>query len=52
MVSLPKLANCCACISLKTGTLIIGALNDVGSVILILISIGVMAGSTVSANIL
>ena len=43
MVSLPKLSNCCACISLKTGTLIIGALNLVGSVICIIASIGTMA---------
>ena len=43
MVSLPKLSNCGACISLKTGTLIIGALNLVGSVICIIASIGTMA---------
>lgn len=43
MVSLPKLSNCCACISLKTGTLIIGALNLVGCVIAIIASIGTMA---------
>merc|ERR1712018_611467 len=35
MVSLPKLTNCCACISLKTGTLIIGFLNLVGALIFI-----------------
>merc|ERR1711944_258306 len=44
MVSLPKLANCCACISLKTGTLIIGFLNLVGALIFIPISIALMAG--------
>merc|ERR1712117_515999 len=38
MVALGKLPNCCACISLKTGTLII-----VGSVILTLASIGFIA---------
>jgi len=43
MVSLPKLSNCCACISLKTGTLIIGALNLVAFVICIIASIGTMA---------
>jgi len=43
MVSLPKLSNCCACISLKTGTLIIGALNLVACVIAIIASIGTMA---------
>jgi hypothetical protein len=46
MVALPKLPNCCACASLKTGTLIIGSLNLVASVIGILASIGFMAGST------
>jgi len=45
MVSLPKLANCCACISLKTGTLIIGALNLIGSLIFIPVSIALMAGT-------
>merc|ERR1711994_139874 len=44
MVSLPKLANCCACISLKTGTLIIGFLNLIGSLIFIPVSIALMAG--------
>ena len=44
MVALPKLLNCCACASLKTGTLIIGSLGLVTSVILILASIGFMAG--------
>ena len=51
MVALPKLLNCCACASLKTGTLIIGSLGLVGSVILLLFFIGFMAGSTVSATI-
>ena len=51
MVALPKLPNCCACASLKTGTLIIGSLNLVASVIGILASIGCMAGSDVSATI-
>ena len=51
MVALPKLPNCCACASLKTGTLIIGSLNLVASVIGILASIGFMAGSTVRAII-
>jgi len=46
MVALPKLLNCCACASLKTGTLIIGSLGLVGSVILLLFFIGIMAGST------
>jgi len=46
MVALPKLLNCCACASLKTGTLIIGSLGLVGSVILLLFFIGFMAGST------
>merc|ERR1712083_854080 len=45
MVSLPKLANCCACISLKTGTLIIGFLNLIGSLIFIPVSIALMAGT-------
>merc|ERR1712018_732164 len=44
MVSLPKLANCCACISLKKGTLIIGFLNLVGALIFIPVSIALMAG--------
>merc|ERR1712088_932575 len=43
MVALGKLPNCCACISLKTGTLIIGSLGLVGSVILTLASIGFIA---------
>jgi len=43
MVALPKLLNCCACASLKTGTLIIGSLGLVGSVILTLASIGFIA---------
>jgi len=43
MVALRKLPNCCACISLKTGTLIIGSLGLVGSVILTLASIGFIA---------
>merc|ERR1712158_163257 len=43
MVALGKLPNCCACISLKTGTLIIGSLSLVGSVILTLASIGFIA---------
>ena len=47
MVALPKLQNFCGCTSLKTGTLIIGSLNLVASVIGILASIGFMAGSTV-----
>jgi len=46
MVALPKLLNCCACASLKTGTLIIGSLGVVSSVILLLVSISFMAGST------
>jgi len=46
MVTLPKVPNCCACASLKTGTLIIGSLNLVASVFGILASIGFMAGST------
>merc|ERR1712110_517158 len=44
MVALPKLLNCCVCASLKTGTLIIGSLGLVTSVILILASICFMAG--------
>lgn len=57
MVALPKLPNCCAreereCASLKTGTLIIGFLSLVASVISILASISFMAGSTVDASIL
>ena len=48
MVALPKLLNCCACASLKTGTLIIGSLNLVASIIFFFASIGFMAGSTVS----
>ena len=48
MVTLPKVPNCCACASLKTGTLIIGSLNLVASVVGILAAIGFMAGSTVS----
>jgi len=46
MVALPKLLNCCACASLKTGTLIIGSLGVVASVILLIVSISFMAGST------
>ena len=48
MVALPKLLNCCVCASLKTGTLVIGSLNLVTSIIFFLASIGFMAGSTVS----
>lgn len=57
MVTLPKLPNCCArglhsltkicccaCVSLKTSTLIIGFLNLVGSIIGIVASISFMAG--------
>ena len=43
MVAMRKLPNCCACISLKTGTLIIGSLSLVASVILTLASIGFIA---------
>ena len=50
MVALPRLSNFCCCTSLKTGTLIIGSLNLVASVISILASIGFMAGSAVSAG--
>ena len=49
MVALPKLLNCCACASLKTGTLVIGSLGVVSSIILLFASIGFMAGSQVSA---
>jgi len=45
MVALPKLLSCCACASLKTGTLVIGSLGVVSSIILLLASIGFMAGS-------
>ena len=45
MVALP---NCCGCASLQTGTRIIGALDLVASIILLVFSIFVMAGSTVS----
>ena len=47
MVALPKLQKCFGCASLRTGTLIIGALSLVSSLIGILASIGFMAGSTV-----
>ena len=46
------LTKMCCCTSLKTGTLIIGSLKIVASIICILASIGLMAGSTVSATIL
>jgi len=48
MVALPKLQKCFGCASLRTGTLIIGALSLVSSLVGILASIGFMAGSTVS----
>merc|ERR1712107_611361 len=51
MVALPKLANCCACASLKTGTMVIGSLNLAASVIGIIASIGFMAGSTVLVDV-
>jgi len=51
MVTLPKVPNCCACASLKTGTLIIGSLNLVASVIGLLIAIGFMAGSTALGDV-
>ena len=47
MIALPKLLNFCGCASLKTGTMVIGALNLAVSVIGILASIVCMAGSTV-----
>ena len=59
MVTLPKLSNSYACISLKTGTLVIGSLvigtlvigslNLVAFVIGIVASIGFMAAPTVSS---
>ena len=45
------LTKMCCCTSLKTGTLIIGVLDLLGSVVLIFVSISLMAQSTVSANI-
>ena len=45
------LTKMCCCTSLKTGTLIIGSLNLVASVICIFASIGLMEGSPVSATI-
>merc|ERR1711953_1609377 len=46
MVTLPKLSNSYACISLKTGTLVIGSLDLVAFVIGIVASIGFMAAPT------
>ena len=37
MVALPKLANCCACASLKTGTMVIALLIIIVIVIVIVI---------------
>ena len=36
MVALPKLANCCACASLKTGTMVIALLIVIVIVIVII----------------
>ena len=44
MVALPKLQKCFGCASLRTGTLIIGALSLVSSLVGILASISFMAG--------
>ena len=52
MVTLRKLSNCCAFASLKTGTLVIGALNLVVAVILTIASIWVMAESKVGSAII
>ena len=57
MVTLPKLSNSYACISLKTGTLVIGSLvigslNLVAFVIGIVASIGFMAAPTVGSAII
>ena len=40
---LPKLPNCCYCCSLKTGTILIGALSLVVDVILMLVGLAVFA---------
>ena len=46
------LTKMCCCTSLKTGTLIIGSIYLVASIICFLASIGLLAGSPVSATIL
>jgi hypothetical protein len=44
-MALPKITNCCAIISLKTGTIIIGSINLAFAVVLSLLCIGVMVGA-------
>jgi len=51
MVALPKLQKCFGCASLRTGTLIIGALSLVSSLVGILASIGFLAGSTARVDL-
>ena len=46
MVWLPRLADCCACASLRTGTLLIGGLNLAACIIMMLVSFTLMAGSS------
>merc|ERR1719431_390540 len=45
MVSLPRVATCCACASLRTGSLIIGAINLAGCILMLLCSLALLAGS-------
>ena len=45
MVSLPRVPNCCACASLRTGSLVIGGINLSGCIIMLLCSIAMLAGS-------
>ena len=42
MVALPKLANCCACASLKTGTMVIALLIIIVIVIIIVNNITII----------
>merc|ERR1712055_741851 len=49
-MGLPTVEKCCACLELKTGTLILGVINLVGSIILAIISAVGLAGSAVLAS--
>jgi hypothetical protein len=44
-MALPKITNCCAIISLKTGTIIIGSIHVVLFVVVSLLCIGVMVSA-------
>ena len=45
MVSLPRVDRCCACASLRTGSLIIGGVNLAGCILMLLCSLALLAGS-------